>query len=78
MMTDSRGTKYLDVYEAMQKLGVQRSTFDRMIADAKIQKFKRARDKKHYYRLQDIESLKAQPNEFRPVNEPEKELAAAS
>ena len=52
----------------MQALGIGRSTFQKLVTDEKVPKYRRSRDKKHYYRVEDIEALKNLPDEFHRVD----------
>ena len=74
--TDAEGHKYYTAEEAWHALKVGRSTFEKMIADEKVQKYRRSRDRRYYYRVEDIEGLKKRPDRFYPADEPTKELAA--
>lgn len=69
MRTDMEGNKYYDADEARQALGISRSTFDKLVADTKTQKYRRKNDRKLYYRVEDIEALKTRPDEFEPVTD---------
>ena len=77
MHTDAQGHRYYSAEEAWGVLGVRRSTFDRLVKDKKVKKYRKAGDRKYYYRVEDIEALKQRRDvEFKPVDEAEKEGTA--
>lgn len=76
MMTDKQGNRYYTAEEALDVLGVSRSTFQKMAS--KLTKYRRARDKRHYYRVEDIEKLKSPSDEFWPIREEREEQAPAA
>lgn len=65
-VTDREGVQYYSALEAAKALGVSRATLDRLAS--KFQRYKKDRDRKVYYRVDDIETLKDQPAEMRPIS----------
>jgi hypothetical protein len=72
IVTDKQGNKYYDIEEGMRVLGVSRSTFLKMVSAAKLGKYRRERDRKVYYRVEDVEALKDRPAEMWLITEGDK------
>ena len=68
-LSDKQGNSFYTAKEAWEALKVSRSTFEKWAEDKKIQKYKRKADRRIYYRVEDVESLKPAEDEFFPIKE---------
>ncbi len=66
IVTDEQGNRFYPADEAAKVMGVSRSTFGRLAAELK--KYKRDRDRKVYYRVEDVEALKSRPAQIKPID----------
>lgn len=69
LITDGAGNKYYTVEEALNVLEISRSTFDKRVRKAKVQRFHRPNETKFYYRVEDIQRLKEEAEQFLPVED---------
>lgn len=71
MITDQAGNRYYSVEEAMQVLGMKRTMFQQMANN--LAKYRQEGDRRHYYRVEDIEALKDRPKKVWLIKEEKEE-----
>lgn len=57
MPIEIKGETYLNTSEAMGRLGVSRPTFDKLIKDGLLKRYKQGVRQVAYYKLSDLERL---------------------